>query len=382
MAKAIYVHIPYCLKKCPYCDFASIADKNPPLDAYVSAVIREMRLRLKEGSGPVSSVYFGGGTPSLLSARHIDKILGSVKKCFGVAEDAEITVEANPETVSKEKLSEFYDAGINRISLGVQSFQAKALKALGRSTTAKRVGKSVEEAMSSPVANVSLDMIFGLWSRSEKSVRKDIDLFIKSRAPHISAYCLTIYDETPLGRKVKEGLCEYPEEDKAAAEYDLICDALKKAGYEQYEISNFAFPGMHSRHNANYWLRKAYIGLGASAASFIEKAAGAPYGVRFRNEPDPDRYIKAVAAGDLPIKDMESVTGDEALAESIFLGMRMLRGISISAIERRFGINFRSRYSKPLDLLIGLELIELIRDRLKLTRKGLFLSDEVFSYFV
>ncbi len=380
MARAIYIHIPYCRKKCPYCDFSSVAAKEPPFDAYAAALLRELEDRANECKKPVGSVYFGGGTPSLLTPEHIRKILDGIRGRAGIEKNAEITLEANPETIDPAKLTEFAEAGVNRLSVGVQSFSEKSLRALGRNTTAKETHRGVDAALSSPIKNVSLDMIFGLWEGHDPL--PDARAIADAKAAHISAYCLTVYDETPLGKQIAEGLRLRPGDDKAAGEYEDICALFAESGYEQYEISNFARPGFHSRHNAIYWERKSYVGLGAGAASFIEKAPGARYGIRFRNECEPDDYIHLVEKGGDAKRDREIVTAAGALAETVFLGMRMLRGVSISAIEGRFGFDFRKRFDKPLRLLKALDLVEETGDRLRLTRKGLFLSDEVFAHFV
>ncbi len=382
MAQAIYIHIPYCKTKCPYCDFSSVAAVDPPLDSYVEVVVRELKMRTEEGAGPISTVYLGGGTPSLLSGGQVQDLLDAVDKSFGIAGDAEITLEANPETITPKTLADFARAGVNRLSVGVQSFNDRALKALGRNAGASVVKNAVAAAMSSPIGNVSLDVIYGLWDPNQEAVMRDAHDLVAADPQHISAYCLTIYDETPLGRQIKQGLRERPEDDKAAREYEALCACFMDAGYEQYEISNFAKPGARSRHNENYWLRKSYIGLGASAASFTAKAPGAPHGFRFCNESNPDIYMASLISGQSVRRDWERITDSEALAEMVFLGMRMLRGVSISAIEGRFEFDFRRRFSKALDLLGKLALIEIVDDRLRLTRKGLFLSDEVFSYFV
>ena len=436
----VYLHIPFCVSRCPYCDFNTIRPASAPPVAtdnptpewtsleqrYVRALLGELDVvaetpGLGKGAGVsprVSSVYFGGGTPSVLSPKSIGRlleaILGAVPKTITRAFPAqpsppditpEITIEANPETLTPEKLRGYHGSGINRLSLGVQSFDPGVLKALGRPHTVKRAEDAFTDARSSGFENISIDLIFGVpaltlargqgqgfhkaqsLAKWEQTLTKAVSL----KPEHISIYGLTIEDSTPFGRARKEGTLEAAPEETEARMYGAASSILSTHGYNRYELSNFALPGRESRHNLNYWRGGEYLGLGAGAHSFMrethmtknqgapsDNAPGAPWGLRWWNVKDPYEYM-ARATGTDPatiINGSETLTKDQAATEALMLGLRQREGVDEGAFSERFGMTPEAALSRR-----GLFEAGLICKKdgaLRLTEKGVLLSNEVF----
>ncbi|APV44026.1 oxygen-independent coproporphyrinogen-3 oxidase [Dehalogenimonas formicexedens] len=371
---SLYVHVPFCLRKCGYCSFVSFPDRDETRQKYTDALTREITLSRQDGF-TVSTIYFGGGTPSLMSERQINAILERIHQLYTVSEDAEITLEANPGTVDGKYLQSVRKLGFNRLSLGVQSLSEKDLVFLGRCHSAKDSLRAIHEARLAGFNNLSLDFIYGLPNRTTSVWRGMLDEIIGLSADHLSLYGLTLDPDTPLGRAVASGRTPAPDPDQAAEEYEITSRKLAEAGYRHYEISNWARPGFESRHNTVYWKRGEYLGLGVAAHSFIN-------GSRISNTVSLDGYLETLSKGELPRDEIEAINPELALSETIFLGLRLEDGISMDDIGRQFSIDLPGRYVREIAELSALGLVEVSGGNLKLTPRGRLLGNEVFLRFL
>lgn len=367
----LYIHIPFCIKKCGYCDFVSYENRLFEGEQYVNALLSEME---QYRGTEVDTVYIGGGTPTALPPHLLIRILLGVKENFRILSGAEITVEANPGTCDKAYFEKLRDAGVNRISLGVQSFVDEELKALGRIHSAEEAKTAVYAAKDAGIQNVSLDLMFSLPGQTVESFLYSIKEAISLDPAHISSYSLIVCENTPIEQAVSQGKLTLPDEDTDRELYALLVDTLKQAGYHRYEFSNFAKPGREARHNTKYWTRDPYIGLGAAAHSFWEDK-------RFENPPCLSDYY-AVCRGKR-IRESESVTEKDAMAEFMFLGLRLTeQGISKQEFFRSFGISIDEIYGKQIEKLSQLGLLECTDDTIRLTDRGIDVSNSVFCEFV
>lgn len=353
MPRYLYVHVPFCLRKCIYCDFASVPIDHSFAKSYVEALKKEIRLR---GKGDVlDGIYIGGGTPTVLPETLLQDLLATIGESFGTNAPAEITVEANPDTVDGERLDLLLESGVNRLSIGVQSLNDIELNVLGRTHSAKRAIDAVADAQSAGFKNISIDLIYGIPGQKLKRWSETLNKAVELGVKHISAYELTVEKGTPLSFAIDKGQLQMPEDDLVADMFFYTIEALSGAGYAHYEISNYAVPGFECRHNLNYWRRGEYTGLGAGAHSFED-------GVRFKNTPDIQRYIESVESGLSPAMGHEEADHRETL----FLGLRMAEGIRL---EDEIGPRVKE--------FISGGLMELNGDRLRLTRRGLALYNQV-----
>ncbi len=385
----VYVHIPFCSSKCPYCDFNSTAPRSIPEARYVGCLLSELARRIELDPGlagrRLKSVYLGGGTPTILSPTSIREIIVSIKDVFApFSNDAapevtpEITIEANPGSADRAMLAALREAGANRISVGVQSFDDSVLKTLGRAHTSAQAAAAVTGAREAGFANVGLDLIFAVPGQSARAWAKTLDLALNLRPHHISLYNLTIEPSTPF-----DELYGSPVSEEVSIEmYSMAAGLLKGAGYRHYEISNFALPGCESIHNTGYWSGRDYIGLGAGAHSYMSSPG---WGVRRWNETEVESYMRSIEAGEGAVSGVEELTGAEARAERVMLGLRMLeRGIDALKFERCFG----GEGGGGIDLLgrwRSLERDGLVHRRsgaLLLTPKGVLLSDTIIAALV
>jgi oxygen-independent coproporphyrinogen-3 oxidase len=365
MDLGIYIHIPFCLHKCPYCDFNSIVINPLPEERYVKALLDEMRDRAGEfKKHTVETIYLGGGTPSLFSPLSIGTILEEIENNFSLGEGIEITIEANPNTVSHVKLSAFHSLSINRLSLGVQSFRDDCLKILGRVHTAQEALSAFDQARKAGFENVGIDLIFGIPHQTLDDWEGDLVRALNLQPEHISTYQLHVEEGTPLYQSMARGELALPSEELQAEMFEATWERLDQAGYEHYEISNFARSGLRSRHNQRYWKQKEYLGIGAGAHSFLWKG----WGMRRANITNPLLYLESTER----IGYEEKLKKEEAIEEAIFLGLRQREGIDLKSFEERFGLTLYPHYP----FLEGLLKEE--SGRLKLTPRGLLLSNEVF----
>lgn len=369
----IYIHIPFCRSRCSYCDFATDVYKNSEtVERYISALIKEIENFSNEIKS-TDTVYFGGGTPSLLSAKQLEKILNAIHKKFTVAENAEITMEMNPATVSLETLCEYKNLGINRASFGAQTFDNTELKRLGRRHSAQDVRETIELLRQSGFDNVSFDLIAGLPRQTLADWKRNLDEALKLKPEHLSLYLLEVHEGTPLAEQIRSERQPLPDEDLAGEMYELMLEKISENGYTQYEISNFSLPGFESKHNSKYWLCEPVYAFGVSAHSFD----GAQN--RWSNERDTLQYVQSIENNKTPIVEKTEVS---LSSEFVFLGLRLAQGIDLQQYNIRFGLNLVEEYKEDLRRLAEIELIELSDNRLKLTKKGFLFSNEVFSVFV
>ena len=390
---ALYLHIPFCQAKCPYCDFNSYAGLEGLMTPYVDALIAEMALwREATRDARVTTVFIGGGTPSFLPLAETERLLTALRCSFsaGGGPNAEITVEANPGSSDSSRLAGLRRLGFNRLSLGVQSFQNDELRLLGRVHSTAEAREAYAAARRAGFENVNLDLIFGLPGQAPAAWQRTLAEAIALRPEHLSLYALTLEEGTPLAADVAGGRRPAPDPDLAADMYLWAGEALAAAGYQHYEISNWALPGYRCRHNLVYWRNEPYLGLGAGAHSCLP-------GFRFAAVRDPRAYIREVmATGAAPSSDglaayltglrhLESVvqiTSARAMAETAILGLRLVEGLSLAAFRRRFGMGLLSAYGPAVAELTALGLLERSNGRLRLTSKGRLLGNEAFERFL
>lgn len=327
MSAGLYVHVPFCLTRCGYCDFNAYAGLDHLASRYVRALAREASLAAPGWAGErFASVFLGGGTPTTLAAADLAGLLLRLRELFDVAPDAEVTIEANPDTVDRAKLTALLEAGYTRLSMGAQSLDPAVLASLDRLHDPASVRRAMREARAAGFANVNLDLIYGAHGETvgswERTLREAIDL----GPEHVSAYALTIEPSTPLGRKVGAGLLSAPDPDLQADMFELACELLAAAGYQHYEVSNWARPGFPCLHNLGYWERRPYLGLGAGAHSYRDDR-------RCWNVRPPHEYLETVEAGRLPIGGEERLDPSDAYLEEVFLRLRILEGVPASWVE-------------------------------------------------
>ncbi len=367
----VYVHLPFCIKKCRYCDFVSYENKLAESAAYIDALCQEMRAYRGE---TVDTIYLGGGTPTALSSNLLCHLLAALKENFFLSSDCEITVEANPGTVTKETFAILKGAGVNRISLGVQSFCDKELLALGRIHTAKDAEQAFSYAKDAGISNISIDLMFSIPEQTEESFLNSIEQALSLQPNHISCYSLTLCEGTPLFNDVESGKIVLPEDDEDRDFYDLLVRRLGEAGIFRYEISNFAREGFESRHNKKYWQRKDTIGLGAGAHSFYK-------GARFENPPAFSAYYDI--AYERAKREKTFISKNDAMAEAMFLGLRMTReGVLCDRFLEEFGVSPLEVYQKPLEKLERLGLLTVNPHHICLTNRGVDLSNSVMCEFL
>jgi len=363
---SLYIHVPFCLKKCDYCDFVSfpVGDCAEMVREYPALIKEELRLRDADLSN-LNTVYFGGGTPSLLSVEAVADILSVIPAA------AEITLEANPGAVTLEKLQGFRAAGVNRLSLGVQSFDDGLLAAMGRKHNAREAKEAVSMAREAGFDNVGIDLIYGLPDQTMEQWEDSLRQALALDTEHISLYCLTVSDECPWGQQGVEPL----DDDLAADMAELAVRMIKEAGYHHYEIANFARPGRESRHNTAYWLRENYLGLGVAAASCDRNH-------RWNNPASLEEYRASVWNGKPMFCEEEVLEIESVLAEAMFLGLRMLDGIDRRRFEAQYGTDPVKYFKNEIKKLIRNGLMEVTDERMRLSEKGFLLGDVVFREFV
>ena len=377
MFNRLYIHVPFCLKKCHYCAFVSSTPKEDELAEYPELVLRELQLH-EPGTMPLASIYVGGGTPSLLRPSQLAQMLVQISGTLTIAADAEITLEVNPGTVDYSSLQGFRRAGINRISLGIQSFDDSVLHSLGRIHTANQSIRTIHEARKAGFDNISIDLIHSLPGQTLAEWHAELQQAADINPEHISVYGLTVEEGTPFARSYPDNSPELADEDHSADMFELADDFLGAAGYEHYEIANYARPGYRPEHNSGYWKRDGYLGLGVAAHSFLREG----FGRRFSNPDTLDKYRLGVMSGQLEVVEECRLTLNDAMAEYMYLGLRLTDGLFLPAFEREFGRPLESIYPTAVADLIRLGLLMRTDTFLSLTRRGMLLSNQVFSRFL
>lgn len=381
---SLYIHIPYCISKCPYCDFNSHVVAEIPEERYTDTLLRELESygNQQDWRGRiVQSIFFGGGTPSTFKPASIGKLLAWVAATFPIELDCEITLEANPGTVDSNKFSGYRDAGVNRISVGVQSFQPRLLQFLGRVHGAGEARKALETVRQAGFDNFSFDLIYANPGQTLQELEADLDAALGFQPPHLSAYNLTFEEGTPFHHEYRAGRMKSLGEDEEIAMAELIEARLSDAGLSRYEISNYARPGRHSRHNVNYWQAGDYLGLGAGAHSYRQDDSSRARGRRWSNEKNPGRYMTQVVELQRAVVETEEIEFAKAAGEFLFLGLRMTEGVSIEKFASKFGKPPVEFYPRIRDWMDG-DLLEETQSRLKLTSKGLMLANSIFVEFM
>lgn len=383
---SIYLHIPFCFHKCPYCDFNTYAVSAIPEKEYVSALLAELdyRASLPEWRARVvQTIYFGGGTPSLFQPASIRKIISTICKTFPLDENTEISLEANPGTVTPESLIGYREAGVNRVSLGAQSFDRTTLKTLGRMHFPEHIEAAVEATRGAGIHNLNIDIIYGVPGQTLEALKQDLAQTISLKPTHVSPYGLTIEKGTPFYLAYKKKTLKLPKEDILVAMMEEVNEFLPRNGFQRYEVSNFAQPGKEARHNMAYWDGSDYLGLGAGAHSFNVSASqeAGVYGLRWSNFALPNKYISETIAHGKAESWSDKLTFDSALFEYLFLGLRKTSGVDLKAFEERFGAPIHSLYPALLRVLTTERLIKLEPARLSLTARGFMLADSVIENF-
>ena len=375
----LYIHIPFCRSRCSYCDFATGLYQSELSERYVRALVDEI-VRSRNAGAHVDTVYFGGGTPSLLTPVQLDLILSALHRQFQIDSGSEITVEMNPGTVTSDQLRAFRALGVNRASFGAQTFDDAELAKLGRSHSTADTLKTFHELRAAGFDNVSFDLIAGLPGQTLAGWQRNIEQSLTLEPEHLSFYLLEVHSGTPLADHIRRGLQPVPDEDLAAVMYEWMIERAAAAGYEHYEISNLCKPGFSSRHNTKYWTGAPYYGFGCSAHSF----ASDPFGDarRWSNERDVLRYVEAIEQGTSPIVEEQELTAADLRAEALFLGMRMMRGVDVREYNELFGVDLRAEHASDLDRFREAGLVEFDGDLIRLTRNGALMSNEVFAAFV
>ena len=376
----VYIHIPFCRSRCSYCDFATGAFEGALAERYVRALVEEIAaFRFPEGAitAEADTIYFGGGTPSLLAPAQVERIVEAVDRRFRIHPDAEITMEMNPGTLAPETLRAFRSAGVNRASFGAQTFDERELRRLGRTHTAEDARRTLQDLRDAGFGNISFDLIAGLPEQPLSVWSRNLDEALALRPAHLSLYLLEVHEATPLAEQIRRGMWRAPDADLAAAMYEMMVERTRGAGFVQYEISNFCRPGRESRHNMKYWTGVPYYGFGCSAHSFDGRRA------RWSNERDVRRYVEMIEGQATAVVDETTLDAHDASAEALFLGLRLLqRGVDLNEHRARFGTDVRAEYGDDLQRFSEAGLIELCGDVLRLTPSGALLSNEVFAAFV
>lgn len=376
----LYIHIPFCVKKCSYCDFLSAPATEQTREAYMAALFAEIEGRAKDYKDRiVTSVFIGGGTPSLLSGDCINQLMEYIWEGFTLAEDAEITMEVNPGTATAEKLTAFYATGINRLSIGMQSAQEQELKILGRIHDFNGFCQVYREAVEAGFTNINVDVMSGLPGQTLASYRDTLEkvLHLEPMPQHISAYSLIVEEGTPFAAMAERGELPLPEEDTERAMYEETIEVLAGYGFHRYEISNYALDGYECRHNVGYWIRRDYLGFGIGAASLIDN-------VRFQNGRDLNTYLAHPFACR---EEEQSLTTQEQMEETMFLGLRLVRGVSYEDFEKQYGKSLEEVYGEVIakNAADGLLTVREEENRgryLALTKRGLDVSNYVMAQFL
>jgi oxygen-independent coproporphyrinogen-3 oxidase len=367
MCNSLYIHIPFCRKKCIYCDFYSIGYNSSLAQDYINALVGELNAHAEK---KFSTIYIGGGTPSILDLKVLQQLFGALKN--NIAQTCEFTVEANPESLTEEKLKFFFDKGVNRLSIGAQSFNPAKLKRLCRIHNEKDAFEKFALASKAGFKNISCDLIFGVWGETLTAWHKDLATALSLPVTHISAYSLSCEDATPLFREVDAGRVGMMSEEEQAQFFSFAMHALPEVGFKQYEVSNFARDGFECQHNMRYWRNESYLGLGASACGYLD-------GMRYKNIANVKNYIKCVKKGNERFEYTETLTARERAHETAALKIRVAEGIDFDWFKVQTGFELMDICDKSIEYLLTRKLINVTAGGIKLTTGGFLFADDVSS---
>lgn len=372
----IYIHIPFCKSKCYYCDFTSFPNKNDKVEEYIKCLLNEIIYNASKDYF-VKTIYIGGGTPSFIDAKYISKIMKTIKQHYNIDEKAEITIEANPGTVNEDKLKEYYQLGINRLSIGLQSANNDILKSIGRIHSYEQFEKTINLAKRQGFNNINSDMIIGLPNQSLEDVTTTANKLISLGLQHISVYSLIVEENTELDKLLNEGKTELLDEELERKMYWMVKKTLEEAGYIHYEISNFSKAGFQSKHNLDCWNQKEYLGFGVGASSYENDK-------RYSNIRCLEQYISNIKKGVIEKNRIieETQNKEEKMNEYMMLGLRKIGGINIQDFENKFSENPKEKYNGQIEKLLKADLIICDNNAIKLTKKGIDLANLVWEEFV
>ncbi len=370
----IYIHIPFCKQACSYCDFhfsTSLKSK----EAFVTSLIREIELQKNYlgNDSIIETIYFGGGTPSLLSAEELDKIFKTLYDTFSISKNAEITLEANPDDLNKTKLQKLRSSPVNRMSIGIQSFFEEDLKLMNRAHNSVQAENCIKESLATGFENITIDLIYGTPGLSNENWKKNLAKAFSFGVPHLSCYSLTVEQKTPLESHIRKGKIKPLDEEQSAEQFLILMEETNKNGYEQYEISNFCKPGFYSRHNSNYWKGIQYLGLGPSAHSFDGNS-------RQWNVSNNFRYIQSIAENKIPA-EKETLTTEQKLNEYMMIGLRTSKGISLEKVKTEFGEKYLTKLLEEAKSYLNSGKIILQENQIILTTEGKLIADRISSDF-
>lgn len=368
----IYIHIPFCRKACHYCNF-HFSTQIEQIDEFVGSLVKEITLQQNYLSSPIETIYLGGGTPSLLDQRHLDKIITSLQKHYDLSNLKEFTLEANPDDINITKTKTWKSVGINRLSIGIQSFQKEALAWMNRAHSAAQSIQAIEHAKAGGIHNLSTDLIYGTPHLSDEHLLKDMELLKSFNIPHISCYALTVEEKTALYSLIQKKKIENIDTEKQARHFEMIVETLGNDGYEHYEISNFSKPGQRSLHNSNYWKGIPYLGLGPSAHSFNGNS-------RQWNISNNQLYTKSIEQGMVPF-EIENIDEVTAYNEYMMISLRLLEGVEMEQIEKRFGSAYSQHTKDVLETFLVNGKIETTLKGFTIAKDARFLADGIASDF-
>lgn len=371
-----YIHIPFCEHICYYCDFNKVFIEGQPVDEYISRMLDEIDLtRLMHPNEDTKTIYIGGGTPTSLSAAQLDRLLQGVRERLPFNESNEFTVEANPGDLTQEKLQVMKNYGVNRLSMGVQTFDNQLLKKIGRKHTAEDVYQTMTFLEKEAFHNVSIDLIYALPGQTIESFRDTLTRALDLDLPHYSLYSLILENKTMFMNWVRQGRLELPDQEIESQMFEETIEAMERAGRHQYEVSNFALPGKESQHNLIYWNNENYYGIGAGASGYLGTT-------RYKNHGPIKRYLKPLKEGKLPILEKEELTKKNQMEEEMFLGLRKKAGVSKQVFYEKYRVDLMDIYEDAINQLINEQLIIEENGFVKLTKKGLFIGNQVFEKFL
>ena len=366
-----YVHIPFCTQICYYCDFSKVFIKNQPVDSYLEHMLEEFR---SYDIQKLSTLYIGGGTPTALSAPQLEVLLDGLTKNLDLSVLEELTIEANPGDLDADKIAVLKNSAVNRVSLGVQTFDDKMLKKIGRSHLEKDIYENIDRLKLAGFDNISIDLIYALPGQTMEQVKENVAKAIGLDIPHMSLYSLILENHTVFMNRMRRGKLPLPKEELEAEMFEYIIEELERAGFEHYEISNFSKPSFESRHNLMYWDNAEYYGIGAGASGYVN-------GIRYKNHGPIRHYLSAVEEGNARITE-EHLSQKEQMEEEMFLGLRKKSGVSMTRFEEKFQCSFDGLYGEIVRDLIQQGLMQVDGDRVRMTKKGLFLGDTVAERFI
>lgn len=366
-----YVHIPFCTQICYYCDFSKVFIKNQPVDSYLEHLLEEFRSYDIE---KLSTLYIGGGTPTALSAPQLEVLLNGLTKNLDLSVLEELTIEANPGDLDADKIAVLKNSAVNRVSLGVQTFDDKMLKKIGRSHLEKDIYENIDRLKLAGFDNISIDLIYALPGQTMEQVKENVAKAIGLDIPHMSLYSLILENHTVFMNRMRRGKLPLPKEELEAEMFEYIIAELEQAGFEHYEISNFSKPGFESRHNLMYWDNAEYYGIGAGASGYVN-------GVRYKNHGPIRHYLSAVEEGNACITE-DHLSQKEQMEEEMFLGLRKKSGVSMARFEEKFGQSFAELYGEIVRDLVQQGLMQIEGDHVRMTKRGLFLGDTVAERFI